>query len=286
MTSQLAAPDEEILPANLALAARCPSYGEALDNGLVILAMNLPYWHVRQSGQHELYVESEYLERVEDELEAFAREQAEWRPPRFDQGVQDRPASFYVPYAACLVLTGSFILQNAYAPGYAQMGRMDAIGLFERGEWWRPLTALFLHGDAIHLLGNLVFGLWYGILVNRGFGTLLGWSLILLSGVLGNILTGATRFPEPHLSLGASTAVFGALGLLVGEGLVHRWRQRAAFKLGPILVPFVAGGILLGWTGGFDNAQTDGLAHASGFLSGIVLGLLAGLHLAQKESLN
>ena len=46
-------------PANTALAARYGSAREAFDHALVILAMNLPYWHVHQSGSHELYVEEE-----------------------------------------------------------------------------------------------------------------------------------------------------------------------------------------------------------------------------------
>jgi membrane associated rhomboid family serine protease len=152
---------------------------------------------------------------------------------------------------------------------------MDSVGLFDRREWWRPLTALFLHADAVHLLGNLTFGLWYGSLVNRALGTLLGWGLVLLSGVLGNLLVAAIHYPQPHLSLGASTAVFGALGLLVAEGLIHRWQQRWLSRLAPLMVPLVAGGVLLGLTGGFDNPQTDGMAHVMGFLTGIVLGLIA-----------
>ena len=46
-------------PANTVLAARYGSAREAFDHALVILAMNLPYWHVHQSGSHELYVEEE-----------------------------------------------------------------------------------------------------------------------------------------------------------------------------------------------------------------------------------
>ncbi len=270
-------PDEDLLPSNIALAARCASYHEARDHGLVILAMNLPYWHIENAGRHDLYVETDRLPSVAHELHAFREEQATWKPHQADQGVQDHPASFYVPYVATLLLIGSFILQNAYAPGYTEAGSMDAVGLFTRGEWWRPLTALFLHGDISHLMGNLIFGLWYGTLVNRGLGTVTGWGLILLSGVLGNTVVGAIHFPDPHLSLGASTAVFGALGLLVAEGLVHRWHQRLAARLGPILVPLAAGGVLLGLTGGFDDPQTDSLAHAFGFLTGILLGLVAAL---------
>ena len=260
-------------PANTVLAARYGSAREAFDHALVILAMNLPYWHVHQSGSHELYVEEERLGRVADELRAYRQEQASWSPVDPDAGVSDYPASFYVPYLATLVLTFSFILQNAYAPDYAVIGRMDTVGFLSRDEWWRPLTALFLHADVPHVLGNIVFGLWYGTLVNRSYGTGLGWSLMLASGVLGNTLVALHRFPASHFSVGAATAVIGALGLLVAEGFAHRWRQRFSMQLGQLLIPMVAGGILLGWTGGFHDPQIDGLAHVGGFLSGIMLGL-------------
>ncbi|MDF1786016.1 MAG: rhomboid family intramembrane serine protease [Verrucomicrobiales bacterium] len=262
-------------PANTALAARYGSAREAFDHALVILAMNLPYWHVHQSGSHELYVEEERLGQVADELRAYRQEQASWRPVDPDAGVADYPASFYVPYVATLILTLSFILQNAYAPYYATIGRMDTLGFLSRNEWWRPLTALFLHADVPHVLGNIVFGLWYGTLVNRTYGTLLGWSLMLASGILGNTLVALHRFPASHFSIGASTAVFGALGLLVAEGFAHRWRQRFSMQVGQLLIPMVAGGLLLGWTGGFHDPQIDGLAHVGGFLSGFMLGLAA-----------
>jgi membrane associated rhomboid family serine protease len=66
--------------------------------------------------------------------------------------------------------------------------------------------------------------------------------------------------------------------------LIYRWHQRFTARLGQVLLPFVAGGILLGITGGFDNPQTDGLAHVMGFLSGLALGLFAAIRFAKRES--
>lgn len=264
---------EELEDANIVLVGRYRTYREAMEYGLVILSMNAAYWHLHKDQEHELYVEPELLSNVTSELQAYAKEQHEWQPSRHVVD-DDKPASFYVPYVLTLLLIGSFILQNAYAPGYQDVGRMDSVALLRDGEWWRPVTALFLHGDIGHLLGNLIFGIWYGRLVNGGYGTWLGWLLILLSGVLGNAAVAHYHYPETHLSIGASTAVFGALGLLVAHGMVFQGRQGIA-GLGQALVPLVAGGVLLGWTGGFGTPQVDGLAHAYGFLVGILVGLAA-----------
>ncbi len=266
-------PDEA---ANIVLAGRYSNYSAAMEHGLVILSMNLPYWHVlsEEDQQHELYVEPDILPSVTGELEAYSQEQREW-PPERPAEMEEKPASFYVPYALTLALIGSFVLQNAYAPRYQELGRMDAVALVREAEWWRPLSALFLHGDGRHLLSNLVIGIWYGRMVNHAYGTLVGWLLILATGILGNTAVALWHYPNEHLSIGASTAVFGALGLLVAHGMVYHWRQGVA-GLGQAFVPLIAGGVLLGWTGGFDVPEVDGLAHGAGFLTGILLGCLHG----------
>ena len=273
MPPEEAISEDDALPANIALAGHYRSYRQAFEEAVVILAMNLPYWHVHKSERHELYVESACLPQVIQELQAYREEQAHWNPQAAAHGLIDYPLSFYLPYLGSLLLIISFILQHAYAPTFGAAGRMDAVGFLGRHEWWRPATALFLHGDVDHLLGNLVFGLWYGVLVNRGYGKWLGWCLILGSGALGNALVSLYHFPQDHFSIGAYTAVFGALGLLVAEGFAQRWHQGFATQLGQLFIPIIAGGILLSWTGGFGNPGVDALAHVAGFLCGILLGV-------------
>ena len=261
--------------ANTVLAGRYRNGSSAMEHGLVILSMNLNYWHVlTEDHQHELYVEPDILPRVRDELQAYALEQQEWPPPGLTE-MEDKPASFYVPYILTLVLIGSFLAQGAYTPNYLEFCRMDSVALLTEGEWWRPFTALFLHGDAVHLMSNLVFGIWYGRLVNQDYGTLLGWVFILLTGMLGNTLVALWHYPELHLSIGASTSVFGALGLLVAHGMVYHRRQGIA-GLGGVLIPMIGGGVLLGWTGGYGTPEVDGLAHSAGFLIGVLVGCLHG----------
>ena len=78
--------------------------------------------------------------------------------------------------------------------------------LFQHGEWWRPFTALFLHADLQHLLGNILCGTLFASLVSRSVHALRGWLLILASGVAGNILTCLTHRGDGITSIGASTA--------------------------------------------------------------------------------
>jgi membrane associated rhomboid family serine protease len=112
------------------------------------------------------------------------------------------------------------------------------------------------------------------VFVAQSFGQWRGWFLILASGVLGNLITCAVHFPQPFRSIGASTATFGALGLLVGMGMVLAWHSRSYRMLKPVIAPIAVGLVLLGWFGA-GGVDTDVLGHLFGWLSGIFLGTLA-----------
>jgi membrane associated rhomboid family serine protease len=173
--------------------------------------------------------------------------------------------------AVALTSTRQFLGFDWYA-----LGSADA-GAIVDGEYWRTVTALTLHADTVHLLGNLVFGSFFGYYVGRYLGEGLGWSMILLGGVLGNTLNAWVQSPL-HRSVGASTAVFAALGILTA----FRWRRgfepNTSWRVR--FAPLYAGIALLAFTG-TSGESTDLGAHLFGFLTGLVLGLLA-THVAER----
>jgi len=136
---------------------------------------------------------------------------------------------------------------------------------FRHGEWWRAATALTLHADYAHAVGNLVAGsvlLWA---LARRIGPAAAAWIALVGGVAGNVLT-ALVVRRGYVSVGASTAVFAALGALALLQAVAR-RRAALLALG-------AGSALLGLLGTGQNA--DLFAHLFGFIAGGVLGAAAG----------
>jgi rhomboid protease GluP len=163
------------------------------------------------------------------------------------------------------VVAGLAILAFAALVGLGPAG-----SLFERGsanaarmlqgEWWRAATALTLHADMAHVAANAVaLGIFVGAVARRLGPALATW-LALAAGVLGNVLTALVQ-RGGHVSIGASTAVFGALGTL---SALQVPRRSAWLTLG-------AGAALLGLLGTGERA--DLLAHLFGFVIGVTEGL-------------
>ncbi len=136
-----------------------------------------------------------------------------------------------------------------------------------QGEHYRVVTALMLHADLKHLLGNVAGILIFGIPVCSIAGTGRGMCLMVLAGGAGNLIN-AHFYRTAHLSVGASTAVMGAAGILVAFQVIKRLSV-SGFKPG-ILVPLGAGAALVGMLSGGEN--TDITAHLFGFLAGLLVG--------------
>jgi membrane associated rhomboid family serine protease len=143
-----------------------------------------------------------------------------------------------------------------------------SVDLIHRGEAWRAVTALTLHVDAAHVLSNAAAALVFVTAVGRLLGPGLGSFLVLLAGAGGNLLNAGLR-AAPHYSVGASTAIFGAIGLLGGLEAGRRRRRSRAW------VPIAGSLALLAMLG--TGSHADLLAHLSGVLVGGLLGVAVGL---------
>lgn len=138
------------------------------------------------------------------------------------------------------------------------------------GETWRAVTALTLHADFAHVLGNATAGALFLAAVFRAFGFGVGGALALAAGALGNVANALVQAPS-HATIGASTAVFGALGLLVGNALVLR---RASLRGRPVWLPIGAALALLAMLG-TEGERVDLWAHGLGLVAGVALGGIA-----------
>jgi membrane associated rhomboid family serine protease len=161
-------------------------------------------------------------------------------------------------------------------------GVMDGTAV-AHGQWWRLLTAMWLHADLAHLAANATIGLvLLGLAMGR-YGTGAGLLAAYLAGASGNLVAGLISL-QTHRSLGASGMVMGCLGLLAVQSF-SLWRQTPHAP--KFILSGICGGlmlfVLLALTPG-----TDVMAHLGGFVSGLVLGALMNLvpAIAQKPKTN
>jgi rhomboid protease GluP len=190
-----------------------------------------------------------------------------------------------IVYVATLIGIGLTVSNGLWRLDAFDIGELDA-GRVQAGQWWRAWTALTLHLDGAHLAANLAAGVWFCYLAAAQIGSGSAWILIVTGAACANLLEGLLG-PPTHLSVGASTAVFTALGLLAA----HSWQLRASYtqRWAARWAPLVAGVVLLGWFGsggGGEDATTvtqiDIVAHAAGFVVGGILGALAAQPLARR----
>lgn len=256
--------------------ARCNEAWAVLD------AVRIPAEVVHEDGIYHLMVHESDAARALRELEDYVREAVRPAPePDWTPLSDGRIAAFV--YAAVLVLVTAATGRHVFGADWFDAGRAQS-GSIVSGQWWRAVTALTLHIDARHLLGNLLFGSVLGLLAAQGLGAGVAWLAIVVGGTLGNLANAFLRDPS-HAAVGASTAVFAALGLLVGFALRrNRGRPGGAVRRWS---PLVAGVLLLAWTG-TSGERTDVLAHVSGLAAGVALGAVSGFvptALLKKRSL-
>jgi membrane associated rhomboid family serine protease len=143
------------------------------------------------------------------------------------------------------------------------------------GEWWRLLTAMFLHAPGVlfHILFNMLV-LWiYGPHVEKAFGTLRFVALYLTAGFFASATSYAFGTCNP--SLGASGAIFGVVGMLLAF-LYNRRRSMFVRDYMNGLLVFIG----LNAAIGFMVPRIDWLAHLGGLVAGVALG--AGVDRTEK----
>jgi membrane associated rhomboid family serine protease len=243
-----------------------PEFRLAMDLSLVLDAEGIAH-ELRSVAEEQwaLVVDDADAARAEMAIAAFERE----NPPRKRKRAAPEPLAggvaagliFGLSLLALHIWTGPDSPESSwFARGSAEAERILA------GEWWRAITALTLHADAAHAAGNAVLGGLLLALLGRVVGAGVASWMVLLSGAAGTFLASAL-VRHSFVSVGASTAVFGALGALAAAQALDPEQRRRAW------VPLGAGFALLAFLG--TGKRADFAGHLCGFLAGVVLGFAA-----------
>lgn len=158
-------------------------------------------------------------------------------------------------YAFTSILSGSLTTSNEVL---GALGQINAN--VWNGEVWRLFTAIFVHADILHIFGNMVFLLIFGLRAEDMFDIKEYLIIYFLSGLSGGLLTLAL-WPPNTLSVGASGAIFGVLGATIIYAR-HSIRQSI---IGALMYAFFFFIINLG-------PNVNYLAHLGGLATGLLIG--------------
>lgn len=221
------------------------------------------------------------VEEVDRAVVALSAYESENRPEPQEGDEPSGSAHVYAGLAVSAALLAFFFVTGEWdrATRWFARGGADAERIL-LGEVWRTVTALTLHADLGHVLANVIAGAFLISAVCRALGPGFGCALVLLAGAGGNFLN-AFLHGSLHVSVGASTSVFGAVGLLSGLGVARRRRSGARGRR--VWMPIAAGLAFLAMLG--MGERVDLWAHLIGFVLGGILGILVAFVVPRPRAL-
>jgi membrane associated rhomboid family serine protease len=168
----------------------------------------------------------------------------------------------------CAVFIFEVIFSGSFTPSVKKLailgGSSSVLAQAEPVYWLRIFTALFLHGNIMHLGSNAIAALIGGPILERFIGKHWLWVIFLYGGMFGSIFS--LLFGNPNaISVGASggiMAIFSAALVVINTKILPEYRKNLNIvflqSIVPSLIPF--------------SAQVDYAAHFGGAISGVALG--------------
>jgi rhomboid protease GluP len=223
-----------------------------------------------ESGQEHTYLVNNDETR---EPEIWTAAEVE-KNQRFNRAMATTPRPVITPIliainvvAFAAMLATGFSFTNPSAESFLRWGA-DFGPLTTHGQWWRLVTAAFVHGSFVHLLMNMLILLSIGLFTERLFGRVGFIVLYLFAGIGGNL---ASLALHPFtVAMGASGAIFGLYGGLLAVLLLHRNTvpRPRIIAIAKSAAIFIAINLLYG----LSQSNVDMAAHIGGLASGFLLG--------------
>lgn len=145
----------------------------------------------------------------------------------------------------------------------------------QKGEVYRLITCMFLHGNSIHLFFNMYALYIIGPEIERYYGSFKFLVIYLLSGVIGSLFS-AVLITSP--SIGASGAIFGLFGALLYFGFNYRATLDGYLK--SQIIPLILINLLVGLI----VPGIDVYAHIGGLIGGLIVSLMVGIKGFNKKN--
>jgi len=174
----------------------------------------------------------------------------------------------YYPVVSTLLAINIIVYLITLIPGFGDevfWWGMGYNGLIAQGEWWRIVTAMFLHGGFTHILFNAFSLFVFAPDLERFIGKGRFIFVYFASGLAGNIITYIVH-DYGYASVGASGAIFGVFGAF--DALVYYTRNNFQ-QLKQVILPLLIISVIMT----FLSPGTNGTAHIGGLATGFVIGL-------------
>jgi rhomboid protease GluP len=143
-----------------------------------------------------------------------------------------------------------------------RLGASNPYSIFIMNEWYRLVTAMYLHGGLIHIGFNLMVLMDIGPVVEEVYGSARFFFLYTVTGIAGFLASALTT----HNSLGASAPILGLIGLMIA--ITTRRDGAHMQQLRSRLISWVVSIFVFG----FFMRTVDNAAHLGGLVAGFVLG--------------
>lgn len=149
----------------------------------------------------------------------------------------------------------------------ARVGAVWVPYIQEQGQYWRLLTATFMHFGFEHILNNMLILICAGIILEDALGHIKYLILYLLAGVGGSTLSYLQMLHSKDyaVSAGASGAIFGIIGALLWIVIVHKGRYETLTGKGLLFM------IVISLYYGIHTGGVDNWGHVGGLIMGFIL---------------
>lgn len=152
-------------------------------------------------------------------------------------------------------------------------------GIVTDQEYYRLISAVFLHYDINHLFNNMILLFFIGRIVEKYIGHSVYFIIYMLSGIGGNIISGLweSKIEQYSRSVGASGAVFGLTGALLILVIFHDGKLEEIKWQGVIVM------LLLSVYNGFTVENINNAAHIGGLAVGIIITVIVSVGRIKHE---
>ncbi|KQP21772.1 rhomboid family intramembrane serine protease [Pseudorhodoferax sp. Leaf267] len=239
--------------------------------------------HLLSTAQQDIAYDAIHARLDLLRIQAGAGESASRRAARAEAAFEDsldaltpNPWALYAVVSANVLvwamnLAAGLSPTRPLSPELFAWGANAASAVVLDDQWWRLLSATFLHGGLAHLAFNML-GLWEA---GKQLCRLLGngqFLLVYFAAGLSGSAASLHYAAQSSVSVGASGAVFGVLGAL----LAASWHYRHAVPPTNLRRLWTGLGFFIGYSllHGFSQQNVDNAAHLGGLASGVALGLV------------